>query len=36
MYTSLFGKLGVKITAIMYLNSMVVKILMILLVVAVM
>jgi hypothetical protein len=36
MYTSLFGKLGVKMTAITYLNSMVAKVLMILLVVVVM
>jgi hypothetical protein len=36
MYMSLFGKLGAKITAIMYLNSMVAKVLMILLVVVVM
>jgi hypothetical protein len=36
MYTSLFGKLGMKITAITYLNSMVAKVLMILLVVVVM
>jgi len=36
MYISLFGKLGVKMTAITYLNSMVAKLLMILLVVAVM
>ena len=36
MYTSLFGRLGVKITAITYLNSMVAKVIMILLVVAVM
>lgn len=36
MYTSLFGKLGVKITAITYLSSMVAKVLMILLVVVVM
>jgi len=36
MYISLFGKLGVKITVITYLNSMVAKLLMILLVVAVM
>jgi hypothetical protein len=36
MYTSLFGRLGVKITAITYLSSMVAKVIMILLVVAVM
>jgi hypothetical protein len=36
MYTSLFGKLGVKITAITYLNSMVARVLVILLVVVVM
>ena len=36
MYTSLFGKLGVKITAITYLNSMVAKVIMILLVVVIM
>ncbi|HUV02242.1 MAG TPA: nucleoside recognition domain-containing protein [Desulfobacteria bacterium] len=36
MYMSLFGKLGAKITAIMYLNSMVAKLLMILLVVVIM
>lgn len=36
LYMSLFGKLGAKITAIMYLNSMIAKVLMILLVVVVM
>jgi len=36
MYISLFGKLGVKITVINYLSSMIAKVLMILLVVAVM
>jgi hypothetical protein len=36
MYISLFGKLGVKITVINYLSSMIAKVVMILLVVAVM
>ncbi len=36
MYTSLFGKLGMKITVISYLSSMTAKIVMILLVVMVM